>query len=95
MGRGAARPARPSGLPPEVEHRLVREMKEKMYATWPDEPVPALGGLTPREAARKPSGRHRLDILLKGFEATEAGGEPAGRRFDVASLRRLLGLDRE
>ena len=92
MGRAPSRARTSSGIPSEVGDRLVRDMKEKMYATWPDEAIPALDGLTPREAMKRPAGRRKLDLLLKEFELHEAG-EPAERRADIAGLRQRLGLD--
>ena len=91
-GARASRARTSSGIPSEVEDRLVREMKERVYGTWPDEAIPALDGLTPREAMKKPASRRKLDLLLKEFELHEAS-EPAARRADIAGLRRRLGLD--
>lgn len=91
--RGGARTVSPE-IPTEVQGRLIREAKDRLYATWPDEPVPALGGLTPREAA---SHRRRrvwrdLDVLLRQMESDESTF-PAEQRFDVLRLRSELGMD--
>lgn len=75
---------------PEAQ-RLLREMKDRHYATWPDEPLPALAGKTARQAVRTQAGRARVDALLKQIERGEAM-LPAGERFDVTPLRRELGL---
>ena len=66
-------------------------MKERHYADWPDQSLPALGDQTPRRAIRTKIGRERVDALLKDIEFREAGLR-AGERFDVAVLRRTLGL---
>lgn len=50
-----------------------------------DDHIPALGGLTPREAALDPIGRHELERLLDGV-----GDGPD--LMDVARLRKALGL---
>jgi len=71
--------------------QVVREMKERHYADWADQPVPALDGRTPREAMRTRSGREQVDALLKHVEYGEAG-LPAGERYDVSALRRALDL---
>jgi hypothetical protein len=79
---------------PEEHEELdaaVLQFKRRHYAAWPDEPVPALDGLTPRQAARRPEARRRLVALLKDFEMSEARERP-GRRFDVDELRRELGI---
>lgn len=35
------------------------------YKKWMDEPIPALLGLTPREAAKTSEGKARLEVLLE------------------------------
>ena len=69
----ARAPAAPE-IPPEVGARLIREFKTKHYAAWPDIPVPALGNMTPREAARDKRRKvyRDLDLLLREFERSEA-----------------------
>ena len=85
-------PSEPEGeLPPGVQQRLVRDLKERHYADWPDQPLPALGGKTPRDAARTRRGRAQVDLLLRQFEHGE-GRLPAAERFDISSLRARLGL---
>ena len=77
---------------PEVQAMLER-MSRQHWATWPDVPLPALRGRTPRQAARTAAGRERLEALLLEFEGHgSAPGAPPGP--DVAALRRDLGLDR-
>lgn len=61
---------------------------------WLDESVPALEGLTPREAAADEHGRPLLEALLRQFEHEAALAQTAGRRpMDVGALRAELGLD--
>lgn len=54
---------------------------------WVDEPVPALNGRTPRQAAATPEGRERLEALLTDFEWH--GGAPVGQTVRIA--RDLIG----
>ena len=88
--RGAPRaPSEP--MPPEVLE-VVKRMQGEQYRSWLDEEIPALGGLTPREAAkRKGAPRKKLDLLLAEIEHAEAG-QPEQQRFDVSVLRRELGV---
>jgi hypothetical protein len=72
--------------------RILRDMKAKHYADWADQPIPALGGKTPRAAVRTKEGRLKVDTLLKECENFEAG-MPAGQRFDFGGIRRDLGLE--
>jgi hypothetical protein len=58
----------PSGIPMAVQESLVLEHLGKHYRAWVDEPVPALEGQTPRQAAGQPKLRPRLDELIHGLE---------------------------
>ena len=81
----------PSEIPPADANNLIRAFKEKHYADWADQPLPALEGRTPREAVRTKAGRGSVDVLLKDCENHEAR-IPEGERFDFSGLRRDLGL---
>jgi hypothetical protein len=81
----------PSEIPPADANNLIRAFKEKHYADWADQPLPALEGRTPREAVRTKAGRGSVDVLLKDCENHEAR-IPEGQRFDFSGLRRDLGL---
>lgn len=80
-------------IPAEVKARLLRDFKAKHYAGWIDEPLPALDGETPRNAARTKAGRTRVDVLLKEMEHHEAR-LPDAERFDFSQIRAALGLPR-
>jgi hypothetical protein len=79
-------------LPPELAAQVIQDFKKRAYATWPDDPIPALGGKTPRQAAKTPAGRARLEALLKDYELGE-DRQPEAQRYDVNELRRELGLE--
>ncbi|MCL5966007.1 MAG: hypothetical protein M1550_02125 [Deltaproteobacteria bacterium] len=95
----AARKKSPAGpeIPPELKAQVEREFLRRHYERWPDEPVPALGGKTPKAAVRTKKGRQAVIELLKDFEIHEArkasreGGEP----FDFGFLWKRLGLEKE
>ncbi len=76
---------------PEIQ-QLLRQYKERHYADWLDQSIPALGGKSPREAVRTKAGRGRVDLLLKDIENHEAS-LPEGLRFDFQKLRRELRLE--
>ncbi|MBI3291399.1 MAG: SEC-C domain-containing protein [Elusimicrobia bacterium] len=84
-----------SGIPPEIERRLLKKYFTDYYTRWVDMPIPALDNLTPRQAARNPAYRTRLEDLLKDFEQTERNpaGPPITGFSQVRLIRRLLGLD--
>jgi hypothetical protein len=70
---------------------LLRAYKERHYADWIDDPLPALRGQTPREAVRTKAGRERVDVLLKELENHESR-LAEGARFDFGRLRAELSL---
>jgi hypothetical protein len=76
---------------PEAD-RILLDYKERHYADWIDQPLPALGGKTPREMARSARGRPAVDVLLKHMENHErrSGGDAA---FDFRKIRRELKLE--
>lgn len=78
---------------PEVQAKL-KEMLDRHWATWPDTPIPALRGMTPRHAARDPRGRELLESLLLDFEARNSQGPGGFERVDVTKLRKELGMER-
>ena len=83
-----------SRLPPEVEHELVQKVLAEHYRKWPDTPLPALDGKTPREAAATPQGRKALVDLLKMFENGEERKRRAGQpSYDMALLKAELGVE--
>jgi hypothetical protein len=68
------------------------------YDHWFDEEVPALGGMTPREAAMTPDGRERLTDLMKELEnenekilrlGLKNSGHPV---FPLDRIKKELGL---
>ena len=89
--REAAGPLLPPDESPEAM-AVAKEWKRNHYAAWPDVPLPALAGKTPREAASTPRGRTKVEALLRELEHHEARLHP-DERVDFAEVRRVLGLD--
>jgi hypothetical protein len=87
--RAAGKAERAQG--PEFR-QLELGFKEQHYADWPDHPLPALEGRTPRAAVRTKKGRDEVDLLLKEMEHLEERA-PEGSRFAFSTLRRELGLE--
>ena len=88
-----AAPFPPPGSAPAVPvpDEILHELKRRHYADWPDHPLPALDGMTPREAVRTADGRAAVDNLLKEMENQEQ--RAPGAAFDFSALRRALGLE--
>jgi len=75
---------------PSMRH-LPEEWRERQEERWCDEAVPALAGLTPRQAAHDPTRREALRRLLDSYGSGDDGSPFLGLR--PHRLRRLLKLD--
>ena len=81
---------------------LNAEISRQAQARWLDDNVPALDGLTPRQAAADPTMREQLERLLDEFDRRDdrfgdafsgVDGVVGGAvTYDTAALRRELGI---
>ena len=97
VARNRAKTEQPRDNPidPREAAALLLEYKETHYRTWPDEPLPALHGRTPRQAARSRVLRPRLIDVLKEIENAEArAARPESPAYDFGWMWDELGLDR-
>lgn len=78
---------RPATIDPALA-AAEAELRRRHLEDWLTEKVPALGGTTPRQAARTPAGRERLDALLVAFRR----GPGRYSDGDIAYLRSALKL---
>ena len=89
----------PSGLAPEEERQAVHAALDQHYRRQLDQPIPALGNISPRRAARSAKGREKLVTWLKLLENHAAKHDPAEpmasydlswiwRELDIAELRK-------
>jgi len=81
-----------SEMPEALQQQLVHDYKQKHYANWADEPLPALSGKTAREAACTAAGKKKVIALLKEMENREAAENDP---FDFGFFWDALGLDRK
>jgi hypothetical protein len=89
----APREAEPSRIPPEIEREVLARFQDDHYAQWPDHPLPALEGKTPRAAVRTKSGRRAVLDIIHMMENGEERARRAGRpAYDFSRLRSELGL---
>jgi SEC-C motif len=85
----------PGEIPPELQARVAADFHEQHYRKWPDTPLPALAGQTPREAAGKPATRGKIIALLKQMENLAARQRQDGRAaYDFGWMWAELGLER-
>jgi hypothetical protein len=64
-------------IPPEVKAEFLHTMLKQHYRRVLNDPVPMLGGISPREAARSDAGRKKLVAWLKELESGAAGHRAA------------------
>ncbi len=70
------------------------KFKTERYSKWVDEKLPALDGLTPREAAGSAAGRRALEDLLRLMEYLEERERREGQPpIDFSIVRKTLGMD--
>jgi hypothetical protein len=81
-------------IPPEVRAELGRKFYEEYYARFMDDPVPALDGMTPREASGNPDARPMLVELMKEhIHGIERKNREEGIDISIDFALKELGLD--
>ena len=95
LERRPARRMRPEDEVPPAAAEVVQAFYERHYRGWLDEPLPALDGGTPREAASRKSARPKVIALLKDMENHSARERLEGRpAYDFGWMWGQLGLER-
>ncbi len=90
----AARPARSEMAESPEEAELLQSVLRSHYERFLRDPVPALDGLTPREAVARPDMRGRLVDLMKGhLQSVDDLGRRQGIAHDIGWVLEELGLD--
>ena len=96
MKRAPVRENKTPEIPLEVEAEVLGKYYEEHYRKWLDEPVPALGNRTPRDAARLEAARPKLIALLKDFESRAERQRQSGKiAYDFSWMWKELRLNRE
>jgi hypothetical protein len=86
-------------LTPEEERSIIHDVMNRHYRAQLDQPIPALGNISPRKAAKSKTGQEKLVAWLKQLENQNAGHDtedPMGsydvawiwEELDVSSLRK-------
>lgn len=88
-------PATPN-IPPEELNRIIHAELDRHYRETLDQPVPALGNKTPRQAVKSAKGRQAAIDWLKGIESRSGsvGGDQMTRPYDFAWIWAELGIER-
>ena len=96
MAQPRERPASAAEVPQEIETELIHATLDKQYRAILEQPVPLLGNITPRAAARTRAGREKVVVWLKHLEnqSRQPGATAAMASYDFAWLWRELKLER-
>ena len=78
-------------LPPE----MIADLEDKMLRQWINDSIPALGGMTPREAVKTPEGREQVLELLEYIAGRQQETPKAPGMFapDYRKVKKMLGLE--
>jgi hypothetical protein len=80
-------------IPPEIAQQILHDHMDRHYRDTLDQPIPALGGKTPRQAARSVAGRTKVVEWLKLIENRSAGHpDTVMREYDFSWMWDELGL---
>jgi hypothetical protein len=82
-------------MPAEIKSQLMAQLYRQQYQGIGDEPIPALGNKSPRQALKEPGGPRRVRLWLEGFERNEERMAVADGRqpVDLDFLWRQVGLE--
>lgn len=81
-------------IPVEIATPLIHDLLDRRYRETLDQPVPMIGGVSPREAVRTAEGRERVVAWLKHLENGSAGpdrNDPMAS-YDFGWMWRELGI---
>ena len=75
---------------------MMDSIMHEKFREWIDERIPALDGMTPREAIRSEHGRDKVVEIIKGMENSEERKKMKGMlNMDISFIRDELGLKSE
>ncbi len=81
---------------PEIR-RKIEQMISQDWEEWIDQPIPFLGGKTPREAVKSPEGKESVEALLLDAERTAINDKDTGE-FElrcISKVRKKLELEKK
>jgi len=77
---------------PEVQEALRKHKEHHYFEKWPRQKVPALGNITPLQAAKSEAGRRKLIDLLDYYDRMQDTDPSDQPKVDFDRLRLMLGL---
>lgn len=80
-------------IPPEIQQKILERFYRKHYTNFLNDPIPALNGLTPRQASNDLEMRERLLDLMKGhLYHLSLNTREKGIKLDIDWVLEELGL---
>jgi hypothetical protein len=80
---------------PEVQEAIKRNLEYHYFIKWPKMKLPALGGLSPLQAARRKKERVKLEALVDDIDRMQDASKSERSKIDIEKLRRILGLEKK
>ena len=77
---------------PEIQKVLQQKMDDYYFKRWIRQKIPALGHITPIEAAKTGEGRKLLNTLINDIESNQNTNKTANFKVDMLKLRKILKL---
>ena len=77
---------------PEVQEAIKKNLEHHYFIKWPKMKLPALGGLSPLQAAKRKKERVKLEALVDDIERGQDALKSERSKIDIDKLRRILGL---
>jgi len=77
---------------PEVQEAMKNHLEHHYFVEWPKTKLPALGNLTPLQAAKRKKERAQLIALIEEFEQSQKSSFSEMPMINFNKLRRILGL---
>jgi len=77
---------------PEIQEAIKKNLEHHYFNEWPKTKLPALGGLTPLQAAKREKKRPKLEALIDDIDRMQNAPTSKMPKIDTDKLRRLLGL---
>lgn len=91
----ASQPASPSTEPFTPPPEVIAQIEDQMLRQWLDEKIPALAGLTPRQAVKTPAGRRQVLDLIDHVQQMQRQMKEVPGMFspDYRKIKKMLNLE--
>jgi len=80
-------------IPQKIADEIIKEKLGDYYKKWLDEQIPALDGMTPRQASKRSEMREKLINLLKYMENKNYREINNLIKFDIEGIKKELGIN--